>query len=88
MTNQKSLAKKLATTTALVFSTVVASSVYANTHMVKCEGVNSCKGHGSCKTAMNSCKGQNSCKGKGHIEMTEKECHDKGGHMMKEHTTN
>jgi hypothetical protein len=41
---------------------------------VKCEGVNSCKGHGECKTARNSCKGQNGCGGQGFLMMTEAEC--------------
>jgi hypothetical protein len=30
-----------------------------------CEGKNSCKGNGGCKTSDNGCKGKNSCKGKG-----------------------
>ena len=30
-----------------------------------CNGANSCKGKGACKTASNACKGQNACKGKG-----------------------
>ena len=29
---------------------------------VKCEGVNSCKGHGGCSTDKHSCKSSNSCK--------------------------
>lgn len=41
---------------------------------VKCEGVNSCKGHGDCKTARNECKGQNGCGGKGFVMMSEDEC--------------
>ena len=41
---------------------------------VKCEGVNSCKGHGSCATANNECAGQNGCAGKGVMEMTAAEC--------------
>jgi len=41
---------------------------------VKCEGVNSCKGHGECKSAANSCKGQNGCAGKGFLTMTKAEC--------------
>jgi uncharacterized membrane protein len=41
---------------------------------IKCEGVNSCKGHGDCKTAQNSCKGQNGCAGKGFQMMTQEEC--------------
>ena len=48
--------------------------------MVKCYGVNACKGQGGCKTNANaSCKGQNGCKGQGMMEMTAKECKDKGG---------
>jgi hypothetical protein len=41
---------------------------------VKCEGVNSCKGHGECKTAQNSCKGKNSCAGQGFMTMSQAEC--------------
>jgi hypothetical protein len=41
---------------------------------VKCEGVNSCKGHSDCKSAANSCKGQNGCAGKGFVMMTKAEC--------------
>jgi hypothetical protein len=48
---------------------------------VKCEGINECKGHGSCKSASNACKGQNGCKGQGTTETSEKECKDKGGKM-------
>ena len=41
---------------------------------VKCEGVNSCKGHGDCSTAKNSCKGKNGCAGMGFKMMTPAEC--------------
>lgn len=41
---------------------------------IKCEGVNSCKGHGECKSAKNACKGQNGCGGKGFMMMTQAEC--------------
>lgn len=41
---------------------------------VKCEGVNSCKGHGECKTAHNACKGQNGCGGQGFMMMSAEEC--------------
>jgi hypothetical protein len=30
-----------------------------------CQGQNSCKGKGGCRTSDNGCKGKNSCKGKG-----------------------
>jgi hypothetical protein len=41
---------------------------------VKCEGVNSCKGHSDCSTAQNDCSGKNSCKGKGFVMMTPEDC--------------
>ena len=46
---------------------------------VKCLGINSCKGQGSCKTVNNACKGQNACKGHGASNVSAKECKDKGG---------
>lgn len=52
--------------------------------MVKCEGVNSCKGHGACKSAHNECKGKNGCAGKGVVEMSEDECAAKKGHVAEE----
>lgn len=47
--------------------------------MVKCAGINECRGKGACNGAKNSCSGQNACKGQGWIEVHEKECKDKGG---------
>lgn len=41
---------------------------------IKCEGVNSCKGHSDCKSAAYACKGQNGCGGKGFLMMTQAEC--------------
>lgn len=41
---------------------------------VKCEGVNSCKGHSDCKSAHNDCKGKNGCAGKGFMMMSKAEC--------------
>lgn len=46
---------------------------------VKCFGLNSCKGKGSCKTAMNECKGKNACQGKGFKELTSADCTTQGG---------
>ena len=63
----------LAAAAAVMFSTA-ASTVRADEAKVKCEGVNSCKGHSACKSANNACKGQNSCKGKGFVEMTQAQC--------------
>lgn len=50
---------------------------------VRCQGINSCKGKSLCHTASSGCAGQNSCKGKGWIEVTEKECKEKGGKVLK-----
>ncbi len=49
---------------------------------VKCEGVNSCKGHGSCKGADHGCAGQNGCKGKGWVETTKEDCATKKGTVV------
>lgn len=49
---------------------------------VKCLGINSCKGKGSCAGAGNSCAGQNSCKGKGIISVPKAECEKKGGKVI------
>ena len=50
---------------------------------VKCEGVNSCKGKGSCHSAANECAGKNGCKGKGFMMMSQAEC-DAAKAKMKE----
>ncbi|HEB91175.1 MAG TPA: hypothetical protein ENI85_16495 [Deltaproteobacteria bacterium] len=42
--------------------------------MVKCHGVNSCKGHSECATDTSSCNGKNECAGKGWIKMSPEEC--------------
>lgn len=50
---------------------------------VKCAGINSCKGHGACKTAANDCKGLNACKGQGFLPTaTAEECATKGGSVI------
>ena len=72
----------LATAAAGMFAMTAAGPAAAQAAKVKCEGVNSCKGHGGCKSASNSCKGQNACKGKGFMEMSQAEC-DKAKMEMK-----
>ena len=49
---------------------------------VSCFGINSCKGHGSCKTAQNDCKGKNACKGQGNTITSAEECNSKGGKVV------
>ncbi len=67
-----------ATAVAALFMTGLAHAAFAEESAtnakVKCEGVNSCKGHGDCKSAANSCKGQNGCAGKGFLMMSKAEC--------------
>ena len=65
----------IATAAALLFGTLTATTASgAEEAKVKCEGVNSCKGHSQCATATNACQGQNSCKGKGYLSLTKSEC--------------
>ncbi len=61
----------------VVGATAPLAPAYA--YQVKCFGLNSCKGHGQCKSLANSCKGQNSCKGKGFLMMDKATCLSKGG---------
>lgn len=49
---------------------------------VRCAGINSCKGQGSCASATNTCAGQNSCKGKGIVQSTAQECTAKHGTVV------
>jgi len=74
MTSKMLSSVALAAAAAVMFSTAVVSTARADVAKVKCEGVNSCKGHSACKSANNACKGQNSCKGKGFLEMSQADC--------------
>src|SRR5262249_3999229 len=53
-----------------------------DTDQVKCGGVNSCKGSGSCGGADHGCAGKNACKGQGWSEMSRKDCAAKGGKVV------
>jgi hypothetical protein len=64
----------IATAAAFLFSVGSFTTASADEAKVHCDGVNSCNGQSSCKSAKNSCKGQNSCKGRGFKEMTQKDC--------------
>ena len=72
----------LATAAAGMFAVTAAVPVSAQAAMVKCEGVNACKGLGDCKGAKNSCKGLAECKGLGFKEMSKADC-DKAKMAMK-----
>jgi hypothetical protein len=62
------------------FSTTVQA---AEDGMVKCSGINSCKGTSDCKTAKSECKGHNSCKGQGwNSKKSADECTKAGGKVV------
>lgn len=70
----------LAITAATAFSLAptIASAKQCCNHkhipVVKCLGVNGCKGNSSCKTAKNACKGLNACRGQGYVTLNQREC--------------
>jgi len=49
---------------------------------VVCDGINSCKGTGSCAGVGHACAGQNGCKGQGHTKTSKDECLAKGGKVV------
>jgi uncharacterized membrane protein len=49
---------------------------------VICNGINACKGQGSCAGAGHSCAGKNACKGQGHTKTTAADCTAKGGKIV------
>ena len=67
----------------LMAGAVTLTSAPASAESVKCQGINACKGQGSCKTASNACKGQNGCKGQGFVEQSSAEaCTAAGGTVI------
>jgi len=51
--------------------------------MVRCAGINECKGKGACAGAENACKSQNQCKGHGYVEVgSAEECQKQGGRVL------
>ena len=53
-----------------------------SSEMVKCTGVNECKGKGACGNEAHSCAGKNECKGKGWIKISKSDCETKGGEVL------
>jgi len=49
---------------------------------VICDGINACKGQGSCAGAGHSCAGKNACKGQGHSKTSAADCTAKGGKVV------
>ena len=71
----------LATAAAGLFAAVTVPAIAGSKSegMVKCTGVNACKGMSDCKTASSACGGHNSCKGKGFVKMSKQACKKIGG---------
>jgi hypothetical protein len=72
----------IAASVAGLFATLAPGAAMAGDksgEQIICEGINSCKGQGSCAGAGHSCAGQNGCKGQGHTKTTAKDCNAKGG---------
>jgi hypothetical protein len=49
---------------------------------VVCDGINSCKGSGSCAGNGHACAGKNGCKGQGHTKTSKEDCAAKGGKIV------
>jgi len=76
---RKATGLAIATAAAGLFALAVPLTGTAGEGMVKCMGVNQCKGHSSCQTAGSSCKGLNECKGQGFVEVSAEACEQLGG---------
>lgn len=59
-----------------------ASQAASGTEMVKCSGINECKGQGACGGQGHDCAGKNECKGQGWLETTAAECEAQGGEVI------
>jgi uncharacterized membrane protein len=78
--NTKSLLIASAAATLLLSGAIPARAAdAAGGDQVMCEGINACKGQGSCAGAGHSCAGKNACKGQGHTKTSAADCQAKGG---------
>lgn len=84
--NGTSNVKKIGAALAIAAASMLASGCTSmcgesSEHMVKCAGLNHCKG--SCDSAPeNSCKGKKGKHNKGWSYMSEGDCKAKGGHVV------
>ena len=79
-TRGKLIASSLAGLFAAVPSVVLAKG--AGKNQVICDGINACKGQGTCSGPGHACGGQNACKGQGHSKVSKEECLKKGGKIV------
>jgi hypothetical protein len=85
-TKNKLIGITLSAAVGLAFMTVKAEDIpNSPNRIVKCYGINSCRGKSSCMLTtheckiLNQCKGKNSCKGQGFIYKTAANCAKLGG---------
>jgi hypothetical protein len=71
-----------ASVASLFVSVAPALAAPAGGDEVICDGINSCKGQGSCAGKGHACGGQNGCKGQGHSKTTAENCKAKGGKIV------
>lgn len=83
ISRRKFAATTLASIAGSMFASVPVLAGSGQEAIVKCFGVNKCKGHNDCKTASNACKGHASCKGQGFIKMSQHACEEIGGSVNK-----
>ncbi len=85
MQTKKLIGITLASSAAIAFACTPPSTttfVESDAPLVKCYGVNNCRGLGSCRTAINICKGENGCRGQGFALFTESDCLDLCGSLV------
>ena len=81
--NAKSLLIATAAATLFLSGAVTArADEKAGGDQVVCDGINACKGQGSCAGAGHSCAGKNACKGQGHTKTSAADCTAKGGKIV------
>jgi hypothetical protein len=81
--NVKSLLIASAAATMLLSGAVTAMAAdAAGGDQIVCDGINACKGQGSCAGAGHACAGKNACKGQGHTKTTKADCEAKGGKVV------
>ena len=78
----KTVGLTLAAAAAALFASGCSSICPGEPALVKCAGVNSCKGSSSCATPSNSCKGHNKCQSQGWTWMSKSDCVAHGGTVM------
>jgi hypothetical protein len=72
-----------ASVASLFVSVAPAIAAPAGADEVICDGINGCKGQGTCAGKGHACGGQNGCKGQGHTKTSADNCKAKGGKIVK-----